>query len=173
MKERGARALPESLQSLIAARLDGLPPERKALVGDAAVVGEVFWTGAVAALDHGDRTAAEEGLRDLAQRDLLRHNRDSSLAGENEFAFRHALIRDVAYEQLTRADRAAKHAAVARWLEATAGERMKRSPRSSRTTTRGHSSSLRRPATTPWQRNSTVRPREPSSWRGGSPWAST
>ena len=124
LKDKAARALPESLQSLIGARLDGLPPERKALVGDAAVVGEVFWTGAVAALDHGDRTAAEEGLRDLAQRDLLRHNRDSSLAGENEFAFRHALIRDVAYEQLTHADRAAKHAAVARWLEATAGERI-------------------------------------------------
>ena len=46
------------------------------------------------------------------------------MAGENEFAFRHSLIRDVAYAQLTRADRAAKHAAVARWLEATAGERV-------------------------------------------------
>ena len=119
LKDRAARALPESLQSLIAARLDGLPPARKALLGDAAVVGEVFWTGAVAALDHGDRTAAEEGLQDLAQRDFVRPERDSSLAGENEFAFRHALIRDVAYAQLTRADRAAKHAAVARWIETT------------------------------------------------------
>ena len=123
LKDRAARALPESLQSLIAARLDGLPPARKALLGDAAVVGEVFWTGAVAALDHGDRTTAEEGLQDLAQRDYVRPSRDSSLAGENEFAFRHALIRDVAYAQLTRADRAVKHAAVARWIETTGARR--------------------------------------------------
>ena len=124
LKERVAQALPESLQSLIAARVDELPPDRKTLLGDAAVVGEVFWTGAVAALDHGDREAAEQGLKELAQRDLVRHERVSSMAGENEFAFRHGLIRDVAYEQLTRSDRAAKHAAVARWLEAAAGERL-------------------------------------------------
>ena len=124
LKERVTRTLPESLQSLIAARLDELPPAHKTLLGDAAVVGEVFWTGAVAALDHGDRSAAEGRLQDLAARDFVRPERDSSVAGENEFAFRHSLIRDVAYAQLTRADRAAKHAAVARWLEATAGERV-------------------------------------------------
>ena len=60
LREKVARALPESLQSLIAARLDELPPAHKTLLGDAAVVGEVFWTGAVAALDHGDGSAAEE-----------------------------------------------------------------------------------------------------------------
>jgi len=124
LKERVARALPESLQSLIAARLDELPPARKALLGDAAVVGEVFWTGAVAALDHGDGPAIEEGLADLVRRDLVRHDRESSVAGEREFTFRHALIREVAYAQLTRADRAAKHAAVARWVEAVVGERV-------------------------------------------------
>ena len=55
LKDRAARALPDSLQSLIAARLDELAPARKAVLADAAVVGEVFWTGAVAALDGGDR----------------------------------------------------------------------------------------------------------------------
>ncbi len=124
LMETVAQALPESLQSLIAARLDDLPPDRKALMGDAAVVGEVFWTGAVAALDHGDCEAAEEGLDDLVRHDLVRRERVSSLAAESEFAFCHALIRDVAYAQLTRADRAAKHAAVARWLKATAGDRV-------------------------------------------------
>ena len=124
LKERAAQALPESLQSLIAARLDDLPASHKALLGDAAVVGEVFWAGAVAALDHGDREAAEEGLNDLVRHELLRHERDSSMVGEDEFVFRHGLIRDVAYAQLTRADRAAKHAAVAHWLEATAGGRV-------------------------------------------------
>ncbi len=124
LKERAPEALPESLQMLIAARLDVLPPARKSLLGDAAVVGEVFWTGALAALDHGDRTAAEEGLADLARRDLVRPESSSSIAGEREYVFRHGLIRDVAYGQLTRADRAAKHAAVARWVEATAGDRV-------------------------------------------------
>ena len=123
LKESVTQALPESLQTLIAARLDELPAPDKALLGDAAVVGQVFWTGAVAALDHGDREAAEEGLADLARRELVRHERDSSLSGESEFAFSHGLIRDVAYGQLTRTDRAAKHAAVARWLEATVGDR--------------------------------------------------
>ncbi len=124
LKERVSQAMPESLQSLIAARLDELPAPRKTLLGDAAVVGEVFWTGAVAALDHGDRAAAEDGLADLAQRALVRRERDSSLYGECEFAFSHGLIRDVAYQQLSRSDRAAKHTAVAFWLEATAGERV-------------------------------------------------
>ena len=113
----GCPGTARSLQSLIAARIDELPPERKTLLGDAAVVGEVFWTGAVAALDHGDRAATDAGLQDLAARDLVRSERNSSVAGENEFAFRHGLIRDVAYAQLTRTIRAAKHAAVARWLE--------------------------------------------------------
>jgi class 3 adenylate cyclase/tetratricopeptide (TPR) repeat protein len=122
--ERVGAVLPESLQSLIAARLDGLPPARKVLLGDAAVVGEVFWTGAVAALDHDDREAAEQGLAELVRRDLVLVEATSSIGGEREFAFRHNLIRDVAYGQLTRADRAAKHAAVARWVEATAGERI-------------------------------------------------
>ena len=124
LRETVAQALPESLQSLIAARLDELPPAYKALLGDAAVVGEVFWTGAIAALDHGDDAAAETALHDLVQRDLVRRHLNSSVAGESEFAFRHTLIRDVAYGQLTRADRAAKHAAVARWVEATAGDRL-------------------------------------------------
>ena len=124
LRERIAQALPDSLQSLIAARLDELPPAHKTLLGDAAVVGEVFWTGAIAALDHGDEAAAEAALHDLVRRDLVRRHRDSSVAGENEFAFRHVLIRDVAYGQLTRADRATKHAAVARWVEATAGDRV-------------------------------------------------
>jgi class 3 adenylate cyclase/tetratricopeptide (TPR) repeat protein len=123
LKDKATVALPESLQSLIGARLDGLPPARKTQLTDAAVVGEVFWSGAVAALDHGDRNAAEEGLRDLAMRELIRRDRESSLPGESEFAFRHALIRDVAYGRLTRSERARKHAAVARWLELTAGDR--------------------------------------------------
>ena len=115
--DRVAAPLPASVQTLIAARLDQLPADEKAVLGDAAVVGQVFWTGAIAALDHGDRAAAERRLADLATRDLVHPEPDSTLAGEHQFAFHHALIRDVAYEQLPRTERAAKHAAAARWLE--------------------------------------------------------
>ena len=112
-------SLPASLQTLVAARLDQLSPEEKIVLGDAAVVGQVFWTGAIAALDHGDRDAAEQRLVDLTRRDLVYPETDSTLAGETQFAFHHALIREVAYGQLTRAERAAKHAAVAHWIETT------------------------------------------------------
>ncbi|MGZ4199514.1 MAG: ATP-binding protein, partial [Thermoleophilia bacterium] len=124
LKQRVAQVLPDSLQTLIAARLDALEPACKALLSDAAVVGQVFWTGAVAALDHDDRVAAEHRLEELTQRDLVRRERESSLAGEAEYTFRHALIRDVAYEQLTRSVRAAKHVAVAEWVEAAAADRV-------------------------------------------------
>ena len=118
-KDTAAVSLPASLQTLIAARLDELPAEEKTVLGDAAVVGQVFWTGAIAALDHGDRDAAEQRLAELARRDLVHPERDSTLAGEPQFAFHHSLIREVAYEQLPRVERAAKHAAVARWIETT------------------------------------------------------
>jgi class 3 adenylate cyclase/tetratricopeptide (TPR) repeat protein len=124
LKEKVAEALPESLQSLIAARLDELPPERKTQLADAAVVGAVFWTGAVAALDHGDRQAAAGGLEELRRRDLVQSRRNSSIVGEDEFTFSHTLIRDVAYGQLSRAARAAKHAAVAWWVETEVGDHL-------------------------------------------------
>jgi tetratricopeptide (TPR) repeat protein len=96
-----------------------LPAEDKTVLSDAAVVGQVFWTGAIAALDHGDRGAAEQRLANLARRDLVHPEPESMLAGEPQHAFHNALIREVAYEQLSRVERAAKHAAVARWIEAT------------------------------------------------------
>ena len=117
-------ALPGSLQTLIAARLDVLRPEHKAVLADAAVVGQVFWPGVVSEL--GDRGAGDVDriLRELATRELVRLHSDSSVEGEDEFAFWHALTREVTYDQLPRAVRATKHAAVARWLEATAGKRV-------------------------------------------------
>jgi class 3 adenylate cyclase/tetratricopeptide (TPR) repeat protein len=115
--------LPGSIQALIAARLDTLPAERKALLSDAAVVGKVFWVGAVARM--GDRDPAEvaEALRELSRKELVRPARRSSMAGEIEYAFWHVLTRDVAYSQLPRASRATKHVAAADWLEDVAGNR--------------------------------------------------
>ena len=113
--------VPASVQAVVAARLDALPGEQKAVLADAAVVGEVFWDGAVAALDHGEREAVDVTLRELVGRRLVRRIRDSSMAGEGEFAFAHSLARDVAYGALPRRVRAKRHAKVAAWLERKVG----------------------------------------------------
>ena len=74
--------VPASVQAVVAARLDALPPEQKAMFADAAVMGEAFWDGALAELGRGDRDAVEVALRELAGRRLVRRVRESSLAGE-------------------------------------------------------------------------------------------
>ncbi len=115
---------PESIQALIAARLDLLAPDRKALLQDAAVVGKVFWSGPLAAM--GDRAPAEvaDVLEELVRRELIRPSRVSSMEGESEFGFWHVLVRDVAYGQIPRAARAVKHRAVAAWIEESARGRV-------------------------------------------------
>jgi class 3 adenylate cyclase/tetratricopeptide (TPR) repeat protein len=117
-------AVPETLQALIAARLDALGAERKALLQDAAVVGKVFWVSGVAAVGGHDERAVREGLHELVRRELVRPSRVSSVEGESEFAFGHGLVRDVAYAQIPRAVRVGKHESAARWIEGIAGERV-------------------------------------------------
>ena len=123
--ERGADAsgLPESVQGIIAARLDGLPAEEKTLLLDAAVVGRTIWLGAVCALGERERAAAEELAFRLERKQLLRRARQSSVAGEIELSFAHDLIQDVAYAQLTRPQRAERHERAAEWIEQLAGDR--------------------------------------------------
>jgi class 3 adenylate cyclase/tetratricopeptide (TPR) repeat protein len=115
-------SVPESIHALIAARLDTLPQERKALLQDAAVLGKVFWAGAVGAMSDRDPHDVERALHELSRKELVRPSRQSSMEGEAEYGFWHVLVRDVAYQQIPRAARAAKHLAAADWLEATAGE---------------------------------------------------
>jgi class 3 adenylate cyclase/S1-C subfamily serine protease len=117
LKPGAAIPLPHSIGALIAARLELLSPERKALLADAAVVGRNFWAGAVAAVGSHEVAEVFEGFYDLVAKELVRPERGSSFEGETEFAFVHALVCEVAYSQLTLADRAAKHAALARWFE--------------------------------------------------------
>ncbi len=109
--ERGEedRALPESVQGIIAARLDALASEEKALLQDAAVVGKVFWLGALG--------ATERQLHVLRQKEFVQRARRSSVEGETEYAFKHVLVRDVAYGQIPRAERAQKHLRAAGWIE--------------------------------------------------------
>jgi tetratricopeptide (TPR) repeat protein len=116
--------VPETVQAVIAARLDTLPAERKALLHDAAVVGRVFWVGALAYMSGLDERAVEQGLRTVARKELLRPVRTSSVKGQAEYSFGHLLIRDVAYQQIPRAARVRKHRAAAAWIERLAGDRV-------------------------------------------------
>jgi class 3 adenylate cyclase/tetratricopeptide (TPR) repeat protein len=116
--------LPETVQALIAARVDTLAPERKALLHAAAVVGKVFWTGAVASVAEIDQEAVRAGLHELVRKELVRPARRSSVAGDEEFSFWHILVRDIAYGQIPRPARARKHRAAAAWIEAIAGKRV-------------------------------------------------
>jgi tetratricopeptide (TPR) repeat protein len=115
--------LPHNVHALIAARLDTLPAERKALLHDAAVVGKVFWSGAVSALGERDDKQVRQGLHELARKELVRPARNSSMEGQQEYSFWHALVRDVSYGQIPRGQRGRKHRSVAEWLEGIAGER--------------------------------------------------
>ena len=115
--------LPESVQGLIAARLDALAPEEKALLQDAAVLGKVGWLGALAALADRQPHVLEERLHGLERKGFLRRERRSQVAGERQYAFRHVLVCDVAYSQLPRAARADRHRRAAQWLEALAEDR--------------------------------------------------
>jgi class 3 adenylate cyclase/tetratricopeptide (TPR) repeat protein len=116
-------ALPETVQALIAARLDTLDPERKTILHDAAVLGKVFWAGALAAMGSAVRQDIEETLRELSRKELVRRARRSSVEGDVEYVFWHALVRDVAYGQIPRAARARKHRAAAEWILTMAGDR--------------------------------------------------
>src|SRR3954447_15859263 len=112
--------VPETVQDLVGARLDSLPLRDKRLLQDAAVIGKVFWASAVAALADGeddDRHDLAERLHDLGRRQVVRQERRSSLGGEDQYAFLHVLLRDVAYGQMPRAARIDKHVRAAAWLE--------------------------------------------------------
>jgi len=111
--ERGAAdgvGVPESVQATIAARLDALPDEEKRLLQDAAVLGKVFWSG-------GLGPDVDDVLHGLERKAFIRRERRSAVAGEDEYAFRHVLVREVAYGQIPRPARAEKHIAAASWVE--------------------------------------------------------
>ncbi|HXG77027.1 MAG TPA: adenylate/guanylate cyclase domain-containing protein [Gaiellaceae bacterium] len=115
--------LPESVQALVAARLDTLTAERKAVLQAAAVLGKVFWAGGVAELSGRPESEVCEALHEFSRRDLVRSSRSTTMEGEDEHFFTHIVIRDVAYAQIPRAARSQKHRAAAEWIEAKAGER--------------------------------------------------
>ena len=119
-----AEEVPDSVQALIAARLDTLSPDRKGLLQDAAVLGKVFWAGALAEIGGRELEEVEQALHELSRKELVRPARTSSMEGEHEYAFWHVLVRDVCYGQIPRAARATRHQAAAAWIEQKAGERV-------------------------------------------------
>lgn len=120
----GEVPVPETVHALIAARLDTLAPRAKALLQDGSILGRTFWTGAIAAIGGRAPDDVDAHLLELARQELIRPVRASSVAGELEYAFWHLLVRDVAYEQIPRSERGAKHRAAAEWIARIPGERM-------------------------------------------------
>jgi class 3 adenylate cyclase len=108
--------LPTSIRGIVSARLDILPSPERAVLLDAAVVGRVFWSGALLRLQP-EREDLPGLLGSLEKRDLIRRAPVSRIRGEQQFTFKHILIRDVAYQTLPRSERRQRHAAVARFLE--------------------------------------------------------
>jgi class 3 adenylate cyclase len=114
-------ALPNTIRGILAARLDALPAAERALLLDAAVVGKTFWRGALERIV-GERDGLSELLGALERRDLIVRDTTSIIEGEQQFGFKHVLIRDVAYELLPRAERRERHARVAEFFEARTAE---------------------------------------------------
>jgi DNA-binding SARP family transcriptional activator len=117
LERGGLGELPETVQGIIAARLDALAHEQKRLLQDAAVVGKVFWSGALEAVGGVSRPRAEELLHALERSEFVLRARRSSVAGNIEYAFRHDLLRDVAYGEIPRAGRGELHRLTAEWIE--------------------------------------------------------
>ncbi|MBA2360076.1 MAG: AAA family ATPase, partial [Actinobacteria bacterium] len=112
-------AIPPSIQALLAARLDRLVPNERAVLERAAVIGREFTAGAVASLSGDEPTAST--LLSLVRRDLIQPDR-SSIPGDDGFRFRHILIRDAAYLGLAKESRAGLHERYADWLERSAAD---------------------------------------------------
>ncbi|MFL5797308.1 MAG: AAA family ATPase [Actinomycetota bacterium] len=119
--------VPDTVQAVLAARMDLLRPDEKRVLQLAAVVGRVFWSGPVERLLGGGPGTLPAVLAALEDRGLVIARLASSMEGEREYEFRHILTRDVAYESLPRRERASAHATVAAWLEERAGERARES----------------------------------------------
>ncbi len=117
--------VPPTIQALLAARLDQLDPEERAVAERASVVGRVFEQAAVIELASvALRPEVARSLVALVRKELVRPDR-SELSVGDAFKFRHILIRDAAYEALPKSDRAELHERFANWLERTASERIR------------------------------------------------
>ncbi|MDP9343032.1 MAG: AAA family ATPase [Actinomycetota bacterium] len=117
-------SVPPTIQALLAARLDRLGIDQRAVIERASVVGKEFWRGAVMELTQEPlRPAVPESLMALVRKELIRPGR-SAFAGDEAFRFRHLLIRDAAYDSIPKEVRAELHERFAAWLERATGDRV-------------------------------------------------
>src|SRR4029453_12498344 len=127
---RGVERIPDTLQALIAARIDHLPQGEKALLQRAAVIGRIFWAGAVAHLSTDPEADMKPLLDDLLLREFLLPEARSTISGEDAYRFKHVLIREVAYSGLSKTARASHHRRFAELLKerAPGGRILRRRP---------------------------------------------
>ena len=111
---RGLDGIPDSLQALIASRIDGVAADEKKLLQSAALIGRVFWRGALERL--APDLEVVELLDRLVNREFVVAEERSSISGEHAYRFKHVLIRDVAYGGMSKARRAEEHRAFADWV---------------------------------------------------------
>jgi len=112
--------VPTSVQGLISSRLDRLETKEKQLAHHASVIGAVFWAGAVAHLGAQEGLAVQDprpGLEELGRRDFVTHLEVSSVAADEQYAFKHILVRDVAYGQVPKGRRAQLHLGFSEWVK--------------------------------------------------------
>ncbi len=112
---REPASIPDTVQALIAARLDRLPREARTVLRRAAVIGRVFWRGAIAYAS-SDLDELDDVLETLLLRDFILREPRSSISGEEAYRFKHILTHEIAYSGLTKSARAELHAAFATWL---------------------------------------------------------
>src|SRR5439155_24359090 len=113
--------VPESLQGLISARLDGLPKAERRLLQDASVLGKTFTKPGLSALTGLPEDHLEPLLTSLARKEILAAQTDPRSSERGQYGFLQALVRKVAYDTLSKEDRKARHPAVARYLETSWG----------------------------------------------------
>ena len=121
-EERAVEEIPDTVQALIAARIDRLQPASKSVLQRASVIGRSFWAGAVEYLAEDEDLS--DAIEDLLLRDLVVGESRSTLKNETAYRFKHVLIRDVAYASLTKSARAKHHARFAEWLRERAGDEL-------------------------------------------------
>jgi class 3 adenylate cyclase/tetratricopeptide (TPR) repeat protein len=120
---RDTEALPETVHSVLAARLDALPRLERRVLQHGSVVGQTFWEGSLATVAAEENIDLPAALAGLQEKDLVVPVAGSRLADEREYAFKHALIRDVAYSTLPKALRARKHVEVGAFISERAADR--------------------------------------------------
>jgi class 3 adenylate cyclase/tetratricopeptide (TPR) repeat protein len=126
LAEEGAESvdrIPDTVQALIAARIDRLPAEGKALLQRAAVIGRIFYASALERLSP-ELESIEEPLDDLLLRDFVLNEPRATIRGEDAYRFKHVLIREVAYASVSKSARAEHHRVFADWLKERAGDEL-------------------------------------------------